>query len=244
MFQQLSGKKIVIIGGSSGIGLAVAKRAAELKANVVMSSRSQDKLNIAKQEVSGNVEAIAVDMLNEDSINALFNEVGHFDHLIVTAVADENLLRSPIATMSTTLAQRGFEKFWGAFFAVRAAVQNIARDGSITLTSSVSIFKPSKTGGVSVMSAASAAVAVFGRSLAAELAPIRVNVIAPGVVDTGVWSNVDDSQRDELTKWGQDSLPVQHLGQPEELAHSILSLMTNTYVTGTILPVDGGLTLL
>lgn len=244
MFQLLSGKKVVIIGASSGIGLAVARKAAELGASVVMSSRSQDKLNRAMESVTGQVEAVTADFLNEASVNALFEQVGNFDHLVVTAVADENLLRSPLAEMSIETAQRGMEKFWGVFFAVRAAVKTIAQDGSITLTSSVSIFKPSKTGGVSVMSAASGAVAVFGRTLAAELAPIRVNAIAPGVVDTGVWSNQSESQRLDLTKWASESLPVQHLGQAEELAQAVLSLMTNTYVTGVILPVDGGLTVL
>jgi NAD(P)-dependent dehydrogenase (short-subunit alcohol dehydrogenase family) len=250
MFQSLSGKRVVIIGASSGIGLAVAHKTAELSASVVMSSRSSDKLHRAVEsvleqvEVLGQVETIAADMLNEESIDALFKQVGNFDHLVVTAVADENLLRSPLAEMSTELAQRGMEKFWGTFFAARAAAKTLAQNGSITLTSSVSIFKPAKTGGVSVMSAASVAVAVFGRSLAAELAPIRVNVIAPGVVDTGVWSNTAESQRSELAKWAEESLPVQHLGQAEELAQAVLSLMTNTYITGVILPVDGGLTLL
>ncbi|HEY9845531.1 MAG TPA: SDR family oxidoreductase, partial [Candidatus Caenarcaniphilales bacterium] len=202
-----------------------------------------DKLDRAMELVSGQVEAIATDILNEDSVNALFERVGNFDHLVITAVADENLLRSPLAEMSTQMAQQGMEKFWSTFFATRAAVRTLAQTGSISLTSSVSIFKPSKTGGVSVMSAASAAVAVFGRSLAAELAPIRVNVIAPGAVDTGVWSNAE-FQRSNLAKWAEESLPVQHLGQAEELAQAVLSLMTNTYITGAILSVDGGLTLL
>ena len=242
MVNSLSGKKVVIVGASSGIGLAVAKQTAELGASVVISSRSQDKLDRAKESIPGQVEAIAADILNEDSINALFEQIGTFDNLVITAVADENLLRSPLAEMSTEMAQRGMEKFWGTFFAARAAVKTIAKNGSMTLSSSVSIFKPSKTGGVSVMSAASAAVAVFGRSLAAELAPLRVNVIAPGVVDTGVWSNAESQHA--LVKWAEESLPVQHLGQAEELAQAAVSLMTNTYITGAILPVDGGLTLL
>ena len=242
MSNLLSNKKIVIIGASSGIGFAVAKMAAKLDASVVMSSRTQDKLERAANSVEGQTEAIAVDILDENSVNALFERVGSFDHLVVTAVADENSLRSPLADMDTKTAQRGMEKFWGTFFAVRAAVPKIAQDGSITITSSVSIFKPSKNGGVSVMSAASGAVAVFGRTLAAELAPIRVNVIAPGVVDTGVWNSQDNTEKENLLKWAERSLPVQHIGQAEELAQAILGLITNSYITGVVLPVDGGLT--
>ena len=244
MSNLLSNKKVVIIGASSGIGLAVATMAAKQNVSIIMSSRTQDKLERAANSIEGDTKAIAVNILDENSVNALFERVGNFDHLVITAVADENSLRSPLVDMDTTTARRGMEKFWGTFFAVRAAAKNIAKDGSITITSSVSIFKPSKNGGVSVMSAASGAVAVFGKTLAAELAPIRVNVIAPGVVDTGVWSSQSDSERDELVNWAERSLPVQHIGQPEELAQAILGLITNSYITGVVLPVDGGLTVI
>jgi len=103
MVDSLSGKKVVIIGASLGIGLAVAKQTAGLGASVVISSRSQDKLDRAKEFIAGQVEAIAADILNEDSVNALFEQVGSFDHLVITAVADENLLRSPLAEMSITI---------------------------------------------------------------------------------------------------------------------------------------------
>ena len=215
--------------------------AVKLNASVVISSRSQDKLNRVANSIEGNVEAFAANILDENSINALFEQVGNFDHLVVTAVADENSLRSSLSDMNTETAKRGMEKFWGTFFAARAGIKNISQDGSITLTSSVSILKPSKTGGVSVMSAASGAVAVFGRTLAAELAPIRVNVVAPGVVETGVWSNQNGSERANLVKWAEESLPVGYIGQAEELGQAILSLITNSYITGVVLPVDGGL---
>lgn len=228
MFQSLSGKKVVIIGASSKIDLVVAEKAAELGASVVVSSPSQN-----------------VDILNEDSVNAFFEQVGNFDHLVVTSLEEQKLLCSPIAEMSTQTAQHGMEKFWGTFFAVRAAVKNIATNGSITLMPGISIFKTSKLGGISVISAANGAITVFGRTLAAELAPIRVNMIAPGVVEnTGVWSNHDESKRADLAKWAETALPVQRLGQPEEIAQAVLSLMTNSYITGIILPVDGGLTVL
>ncbi|QLE40075.1 SDR family oxidoreductase [Nostoc sp. C052] len=245
MVKSLSGKKVVIIGESSGLDLAIAKATAELGASVVISTPSQDKLNQAIEPLSGEIAAIAVDILNEDSVNALFEKVGNFDHLVVTSVGDRNLPRSLFSEMTIETAQGALEKFWRAFFAVRASLKNIAADGSITLTSSVSIFKTSKLGGISVVSAANAAVAVFGRSLALELAPIRVNVIAPGLVeDTSVLSHQSESERSDLTKWAETALPVQHLGKPEEVAQAILSLLTNPYITGVILPVDGGVLLL
>jgi NAD(P)-dependent dehydrogenase (short-subunit alcohol dehydrogenase family) len=243
--QLLSGKKVVIIGASSGIDLAIAKKTAELGASVVISGPSQDKLNQVKDLVSFAIEVIAVDILNEVSVDALFEKIGNFDHLVVTAVPDRNTPRSLLGEMTTQTAQSGMEKFWATFYAVRAAVKNIATDGSITLTSSVTISKPSKMGGISVISAANAAVAVFGRTLALELSPIRVNAIAPGIVeDTSVLSYQSESERADLSKWAKASLPVQHLGQPEEQAQAVLSLMTNPYITGVTLPVDGGVTLL
>ena len=244
MFQSLSGKKVVIVGAGSGIDLAIAQKTAELGASLVISSL-QSKLDQAIELFSEQVEAIAIDNLNEDSAHALFEQIGSFDHLVITTMPDRNMPRSLLAEMTTETAQSVMEKFWGAFFAIRAGLKNIAQDGSITLIASVSIFKPSKMGGISVIAAANGAVAVLGRTLAAELAPIRVNVIAPGLVeDTSVWSEQSDSERSELTKWAKTALPVQHFGQADELAQAVLSLLMNPYITGVILPVDGGLTVL
>lgn len=245
MFQSLSGKKVVIIGTSSGLDLAIAKKMVEVGAKVVLSHSSQEKLNQAIELISLEIEAKTVDVSKEDSVNAFFEQIGNFDHLVVTAMGDRNMPRSLLAEMTTETAQAGMEKFWGTFFAVRASLKNIATDGSITLTSSVTIFKSSKMGGISAIAAANGAVAVFGRSLALELAPIRVNVIAPGLIeDTSIWSHQSESERSDLTKWAIAALPVEHLGQPEELAQAVLSLITNPYLTGVILPVDGGVTLL
>jgi NAD(P)-dependent dehydrogenase (short-subunit alcohol dehydrogenase family) len=245
MFELLSGKKVVIIGASSGIDLAIAKKTAELGASVVMSSHSQDKLNLVKDLVSSEIEVVAVDILNEDSVNALFEKIGNFDHLVVTAVPDRNMPRSLLKEMTSQTAKSAMEKFWAAFYAVRASLKNIATDGSITLISGVTIFKSSKMGGISAIAAANGAVAVFGRSLALEIAPIRVNAIAPGIVeDTSVLSYQSESEQADLKKWAEAALPVEHLGQPEEQAQAVVSLISNPYITGVILPVDGGVTLL
>lgn len=245
MFQSLSGKKVVIIGISSGLDLALAQKMVEVGTKVILSHSSQEKLNEAMALISGEIEGKTVDVLNEDSVNAFFDQIGNFDHLVVTAVGDRNMPRSLLAEMTTQTAQGGIEKFWGTFFAVRASLKNIATDGSITLTSSVTIFKSSKMGGISAITAANGAVAAFGRSLALEIAPIRVNVIAPGLIeDTSIWSSQSESERSDLAKWAIAALPVQHLGQAEEVAQAVLSLIANPYITGVILPVDGGVTLL
>ena len=128
-----------------------------------------------------------MDMLDEQSVNNVFKEIGAFDFMSVSAVADETKLMSPVKSMSTDIAQRGMEKFWGTFNCCRAAANSIAEDGAIVVTSSVAIYKPSKNG-ASIMNAASAAVSVFAKAFALEVAPVRVNVIAPGVVGTNVWA--------------------------------------------------------
>jgi NAD(P)-dependent dehydrogenase (short-subunit alcohol dehydrogenase family) len=238
--QSLQGKKVVVIGASSGIGLAVTRASAALGATVHMGSRSLQKLQEAQSTVSGSTEIYAVDMLEETSVAVFFEKVGAFDHLVVTAVADEVKLRSPFRSMSKEIAQRSLEKFWGSFFITRAAAPLIRQGGSITLTSSIAAFAPPANGGYAVMNAASAAVVSFGRSLAAELKPIRVNVVAPGSVNTGVWGSMSQEQIEKFKQNASSSLPVQHLGEPEELAHAFLYLMTNTYTTGSVLVVDGG----
>ncbi|MGL4608199.1 MAG: SDR family oxidoreductase [Trueperaceae bacterium] len=238
--QRLQGKEVVVIGASSGIGLAVTRASAALGATVYMGSRSLQKLKEAQATVSGLTEIHAVDMLEETSVAAFFEKVGDFDHLVVTAVADEVKLRSSFQAMSTEIAQRSLEKFWGSFFTARAAAPLIREGGSIIFTSSIAAFAPPANGGYAVMNAASAAVASFGRSLAAELKPIRVNVVAPGSVNTGVWGSMSLEQIEKFKQNASSSLPVQHLGEPEELAHAFLYLMTNTYTTGSVLVVDGG----
>jgi len=202
MFDSLSGKKVVIIGASSGIDLAIAEKLLSLGAKVVLSHASQEKLAAAVALISGEIEAKTVNFLEEDSVNAFFAEIGNFDHLVVTSLGDRNMPRALLTEMTAETARGGMEKFWGTFLAVRGSLKTLAKDGSITLTSSVTMFKYSKMGGISVIAAANSAVAVFGRALALELAPIRVNVVAPGLIeDTSIWTSQGDSERSDLKVW-------------------------------------------
>ncbi len=236
----LAGTTVVVVGASSGQGLAVSRAAAAHGARVVMASRTASTLQAAAAEIEGDVASIVTDMLDPASIAALFESVGELDHLVVTAVADEVKNRCRFVEMTDEIASRSLDKFWGSFNAARAAAPRIRAGGSITLTSSVAAFNPPADGGFAVMNAASAAVNTLGRSLAAELKPVRVNVIAPGVVDSGVWNAMSEQDRNHFRSDYGKSLPVGHIGQPGELAAAFIYMMTNTYTTGTVLPVDGG----
>lgn len=244
MFESLSGQKIVIMGEASGLDLELIKRLPELGAKLVLAIPSSEKLNQAIELKQSEIAVKIVDGLNEEEVKTFFEEVGQFQHLIVTSIGDRNLPRSLLTEMTTETAQGGMKKFWRTFFAVRASLKTLAPNGSITLTSSVSIFKASKMGGISVIAAANSAIAVFGRTLALEIAPIRVNVIAPGLVeDTSIWTSQSETEQEQLTQWATEALPVEHLGQPEEIVQAILSVITNPYMTGVVLSVDGGVTL-
>jgi len=238
----LKEKKVVIIGASSGIGKAIASSVIEKGAKAIMVSRSLDRLQEASMQLPQNqFDLFSMDMLNEENVNETFDKINSFDHLVVTAVAEENKLRTPLQKADRAIAERSLQKFWGAFYVCRAAVGKVSATGSITLTSSVAIYKPSTSGDMSILTAGHGAVTAFATALAVELAPVRVNVVAPGVVDTSVWNK---EQKLNLEKWAREKLPVKHLGNPNELAHAYITFMENAYITGTILKVDGGLTLI
>jgi NAD(P)-dependent dehydrogenase (short-subunit alcohol dehydrogenase family) len=235
----LKDKKVIIVGASSGIGEALARRCVENGAQVYLLSRSAEKLLKVQQRIGGASFVHPMDMLDESSVRQTFEAIGDFDCMTVTAVADETKLFAPVRTMTTETARRGMEKFWGTFNCCRAAANYVAKDGAIVVTASVAIFKPSKN--ASVMNAASAAVSVFAKALALEIAPTRVNVIAPGVVGTGVWT---EEEKESYEDWAAKTLPVRHLGTAEELAYAYYSVLTNPYMTGSIIPVDGGLSMI
>jgi NAD(P)-dependent dehydrogenase (short-subunit alcohol dehydrogenase family) len=240
--ENIKGKKVVIVGASSGIGKAIAQSVVKHGAIGIMVSRSIDKLQEARNDLpDSQTQLFSMDMLDEKSVNETFEKIGSFDHLVLTAVADENKLRTPLKKATTEIAAKSLQKFWGAFYVCRAAINTISITGSITLTSSIAIFRPSSSGDMSLLTAGHGAITSFATALAVELAPIRVNVIAPGVVDTSVW---DREQRANLIKWANEKLLVKHIGSADELAQAYLSLMTNEYITGALLKVDGGLTLI
>jgi NAD(P)-dependent dehydrogenase (short-subunit alcohol dehydrogenase family) len=234
----LEDRTVVIVGASSGIGLATAQVASQAGAEVVMVSRSLDRLSEAARKIPGKAIVHALDMLDAAGVTKLFAQLTRVDHLVLTAVANERQRQGNLVDLDQEQFEGSLDKFRGFFNITRAAVPKMAPRGSITLTSGDSAFKPSRHG-MSVLAAVNGAIAAFGRALALELSPIRVNVISPGVVDTPLWST---AQREAMKTWAESKdLPAQRFGQPGDIAHAILFLMTNPYVTGNILFVDGGL---
>ena len=241
---KLQGKTVMVVGASSGIGRAVAQNVSQQGANVILSSRSADKLEAIRNTLSApeNGKVLPFDYRNLEEVRAALAKVEQIDHLVIPAVADENAKRGRFVELSTEVMYASFDKFWGQVYVSQAAAPKMPAGGSITLFSSLSAFRPPQPpSGLSVMNAVHAAVATLGQSLALELAPIRVNVMVPGVVLTNVWA---PQQRESLAKWMESSLPSKHAGQPEDVAHAVLYLMSNPYATGTLHFIDGGLQLL
>jgi NAD(P)-dependent dehydrogenase (short-subunit alcohol dehydrogenase family) len=239
MNMKLAGKKIVIIGGSSGIGLATAKAAASEGAEVIIASRSEEKLRRARNQIHGEVAALSVNVMDESSVKSFFSKVAEFDHL--TTPGSEAAM-GLFLDLDTKAARKAFEsKFWGQYQAAKYGAPLIRTGGSITFFSGIWSRRPVL--GSSVIAAINSAIEGLGRALATELAPIRVNVVSPGIVDTPIYSGMAAADREGMFREAAASIPVKRIARPEEIAQGVLYLMTNEYTTGTTLFVDGGRTL-
>jgi len=233
----MQNKRIVVLGGTAGIGLAVAVRAAREGARVVVASHDPARVEGAVAHIPGG-QGRAVDLRSEAAVRALFDELGGpIDHLVYTA--GEELLLSPLSALDLQAARRFFElRYWGALAAVKAARPHLARDGSVVLTSGGAAHRPFP--GFVIGASICAAIEATARTLAIELAPIRVNVVTPGFVDTELWSNIPPDARAQMFREAAAKLPVGRVGTPEDLAEHYLAFMRGGYVTGQTLIVDGG----
>ena len=232
----LNQKRIVIIGGTSGIGLATAKMAAEQGASLVITGFKADGLEKAKSKINGQVEIFQLDIADEAAVKSFFAKVGEFDYLTTPGSV---IPKGPFLTMDTVIAREGFDsKFWGQYNAAKYAAPLIRKNGAIILFSGIISQKPQKN--LVVMSSVNNAVEGLGRALTVELAPIRVNVVAPGIIDTPRYAGMSAADRQTMFDQLANKLPVGHVGQPEELAEAVLFLMTNTFMTGQTVFVDSG----
>ncbi|GMA07732.1 short chain dehydrogenase [Tetragenococcus halophilus subsp. flandriensis] len=233
---ELNGKKIVIVGGSSGIGLASAKKAVDQGAEVIIVSRSSEKLAEAKQEIGKDITSYTADMTKENEMEDLFAEIGTFDHLVVTAgtATYGNFLDTEVSEARALFDN----KFWGQYIAVKYGVPRLSEEGSVTLFSGVVAFKAMV--GSAALGAVNASIANLGQTLALELAPIRVNVVSPGIIDTPSRYGMPEVERKEFYQDMAEQLPLKRVGQADDVADSVIYLMKNSFVTGEIVHNEGG----
>jgi NAD(P)-dependent dehydrogenase (short-subunit alcohol dehydrogenase family) len=237
MDMTLKNQRVVVIGGSSGLGLATAKLAAAQGASVLIAGRSREKLDKALQEIGHGAEARPLDVTREADVAEFFEGAGPLDHL--TTPGNQGA-RGPFLELPVEKARAGFDsKFWGQYMAARYAAPHIRPGGSIVLMSGTFSQKPGP--GSATQSSINSAVEGLGRALAFELAPhIRVNVISPGTIDTPMHAWRPAEQHAAFFQSAARASLVKRVGQAEDVAHAIVFLMTNPHVTGLTLYLNGG----
>jgi NAD(P)-dependent dehydrogenase (short-subunit alcohol dehydrogenase family) len=233
----LHNKRVVILGGSSGIGFAIAEQAASQGAQIVIASSNAGRVQKAVESCGGNTQGQTLNLSDERAVETLFGSLGDFDHLVFTA--GDTLHLENLADTNLKQARRAFElRYWAALAAVKYGSKNIREGGSIVLTTGVAGQRPHK--GWVVAASVCGTIEALTRALALELAPIRVNAVSPGVVRTNLWQNMTAGERERLYESVGNSLPVGRVGEPHDLAKAYLFLMQEEFVTGHTLVVDGG----
>ncbi|WP_200908635.1 SDR family oxidoreductase [Caballeronia mineralivorans] len=231
----LDGKRVVVIGGASGIGFAVAELARAQGAAVVIGSSAEANVSAAVERLPG-ATGRTVDLRDEASVAGFFGALGAFDHLAITA-GDWGGSMFFASSRDLDLAQARElldVRFWGVLAAVKRGCRTIAQDGSITLTSGMLTHRPRK--GAPMPTALGGALEYLTRGLAMDLIPVRVNAVCPGIVLTEHVKQMPEAMLQPMVA----PLPVPRGAAPAEAAKAYVYLMLNGYATGQILPVDGG----
>jgi NAD(P)-dependent dehydrogenase (short-subunit alcohol dehydrogenase family) len=228
----LENKTVVVVGGSSGIGYATAELCKAEGATVIIASRPGDKLRAAAERLG--VRGIAADVTSDSAVENLFRECGTVDHVAVTAA---QLRSAHVRELSMEDAKATMEsKFWGAYRVARSA--SIAPGGSLTIVSGFLSLKP-RPGSV-IVGAANGALESLARGLAIDLAPVRVNAVSPGIIDTPIRAAMPEAARKAMLEKTAAALPVKRVGVGEDIARQILAFMTIGFMTGSVVYVDGG----
>lgn len=233
---RLEEQTIVVVGGGSGIGRAIAAQSVAAGAEVIVSSRNAVNLEHTIAEIGGGA-AIPVDMTQPHSVASWVDALPEINHLVISAssAAHGRFLDLP----EENLRQMFDAKFFGPYAIAKAALNKIRPSGSITFFSGVLSRRPGMN--CSGLGAVNGAVEALSRSLALELGPnIRVNCLSPGMVRSDAYAVMEAEARETMYEATGDSLPVGRVGTVEETAEAAMFLMTNSYTTGVVLDVDGG----
>ena len=247
----LDKQNVLVVGGTSGIGLATAIAAQAEGAQVWAVSRSKERVK-ACQAAHPEIQFSPLDIHAAEGLAALFQQLGTIigtgvgtgtgtgrgtmDHIVAAATGAHRTM-APFMEQSDAQFRAAFDKFWGYTNLARQGVPHLSEQGSLTFVTGTPARKCNP--GMASISCTGCALEGLSRALALELAPKRVNVVAPGIVDTGLFDHFGDQKSAILDKMGA-CLPLGRVGKAEEVASAILFLMSNPYVTGTTIDVDGG----
>lgn len=240
----LMGKKVLVIGGNSGIGLGVAAAALEKGAEVILVGRSREKLQAAERSVAalGEVATFAADMTKETEIEQLFAQIGAFDHLVSTAGTPPP--GDPIKNADIEVIRDFIDnKLVGTVIVAKHAARTLTKGGSMTFTSGINKDKPPVPGG-SVVAAIAGSFGYLAHALSLELAPTRVNIVSPGWVDTPMFTDLAGDHKSALFEAMAKQLPVGRIAKPADVAPAFIYLMESEFTTGQTLRIDGGQSLI
>jgi NAD(P)-dependent dehydrogenase (short-subunit alcohol dehydrogenase family) len=236
---EVSGRKIVIMGGTSGMGLAAARQLAALGASLVVTGRDQDRAAKVQQENPDLVVEI-VDATSAEALDRFYRSQGSIGDLVLCVSGAKG--GGPFAQLSSVELHEGFQqKFFAQFHAAQRALPFLQKDGSITFVSAISA-RAANPGTVG-LAAINGAIESMVKPLARELKPLRINAVSPGVVETPWWDKLAPNVREALLKQSAAASLVGRNGSPQELGSAIAFLVTNGFVNGTVLEIDGGLRL-
>ncbi len=235
----LKDKRVLVIGGGSGIGLGVARGAAREGAKVMIASRDAKKIAEAAKDI-GATSAV-IDVRDEENIARFFKDHGAFDHIAFTAGDWEGIAPGALADLDLAKATaRLTTRFWGAVAVAKHGATKLPPDGSYTVTNGMLAHRPMK--GLPMVTAGACAVEGLALGLAVDLAPVRVNCVCPGLIETGMWDRLPEGYRDRLMAMTQKQL-VRRPGQTDEAGEAYLTCMRNGFLTGQVIKIEGGIAL-
>jgi len=227
----VNGRKALVFGGTSGIGLAAAEQLKDKGAEVVVISRDPSKAGQLE-----NIKAVACDVRDTDALSKLFESEAPFD-ILISAATGGSRASGPFLQMDIEGYRNSFDKLWGYTNCVRFGAEHLSENGTIVLVSGAPARRAKV--GQSAIASVGGAVEQFVRAIAPEIAPKRINVVSPGVIDTPMFGPESD-QRVKMLEGATAKHLIPRAGTPEEVANGILFVVENSYVTGTTIDVDGG----
>ena len=229
-----SGQRMLVIGGSSGIGFATAQLAVSLGGHVTIASRSADKVDRAIKKIGAGADGRILDVTSDADVRQFFGDGPAWKHVIVTG---SDVTIAPVRTLPFDVAQSAFNsKYWGFYRVARAA--HIEPGGSLGVIAGFLATRPSAER--ALMGSINAAIEALVKGLALELKPVRVNAVSPGMVDTEMWAGLSTEQREAAFAKVAATYPAGRVGQPLDIARQVLLLAGTPYATGTIVTLDGG----